>query len=81
MRGEEARKAKARADLRKARADLRNAGRDYSIAMGALVGALVGITLWDTLPLLPRIVIVAWWVGAVTEGLFMLSDLLRWVRR
>lgn len=65
----------------RARQQRRDSAQDYTTAMGSLVGALVGITLWDTLPLLPRIVIVAWWVGAVTEGLFMLSDLFRWVRR
>lgn len=65
----------------RARQQRRDSAQDYTTAMGSLVGALVGITLWDTLPLLPRIVIVAWWVGAGAQLLLMLSDLFRWVRR
>ena len=60
------------------RAKRRSDAQDFTTTMGALVGALVGVHLWDTLPMIPRIVVLVWGAGAAVQWAQMLADLFRW---
>lgn len=62
------------------RAKRREDAQDFTTMIGSLVGALVGIHLWDTLPLIPRLVVLTWGVGAAVQWAQMLADLYRWSR-